>query len=317
MLSLGPIAFAAPWVLTALIALPALWWLIRAVPPRPRRHAFPPIRLLAGLGPSEPPPDKTPPWILILRMVLATLLILALAGPVVNPTSRFVGAGPVLIVVDNGWEAAGRWRDRVASLDKLLAKADRERRSVILLPTAPPLAGLPADQAARLPAPVSAADARGGLPSLTPRPWPADHVATAARAKAPLDSPLATVVWLSDGLRRDGTAALRDALAALAPLDIRTDADTDHPVAMLPVEQSGLDLAVRLVRPARPFAATVTVRALGADGRRLASAPAPFVADAETAIAAINSLSRDHVVILRVRDVEGVERTLEYRTPRS
>ena len=310
MLSLGPIAFAAPWVLTALIALPALWWLIRAVPPRPRRHAFPPVRLLAGLGPSEPPPDKTPLWILILRMVLATLLILALAGPVVNPTSRFVGAGPVLIVVDNGWEAAGRWRDRVASLDKLLAKADRERRSVILLPTAPPLAGLPADQAARLPAPVSAADARGGLPSLTPRPWPADHAATAARAKAPpdagQDSALATVVWLSDGLRRDGTTALRDALATLAPLDIRTDADTDYPMAMLPVEQSGLDLAVRLVRPARPFAATVTVRALGADGRRLASAPAPFVAEAETAIATLSLPQQIRNEVARL-DVDGVD----------
>ena len=34
--SLGPIAFAAPWLLLALAALPVIWWLLRVTPPAPR-----------------------------------------------------------------------------------------------------------------------------------------------------------------------------------------------------------------------------------------------------------------------------------------
>ena len=37
MLALGSLAFAAPWLLTALAALPVIWWLLRVTPPAPRR----------------------------------------------------------------------------------------------------------------------------------------------------------------------------------------------------------------------------------------------------------------------------------------
>ena len=32
MLALGSLAFAAPWLLTALAALPVIWWLLRVTP---------------------------------------------------------------------------------------------------------------------------------------------------------------------------------------------------------------------------------------------------------------------------------------------
>ena len=41
-----PLAFAQPLVLLGLLSLPVLWWLLRLVPPRPRRIDFPPTRLL-------------------------------------------------------------------------------------------------------------------------------------------------------------------------------------------------------------------------------------------------------------------------------
>ena len=37
MLDLGVIAFAQPWLLLALAALPVLWLLLRVIPPAPRR----------------------------------------------------------------------------------------------------------------------------------------------------------------------------------------------------------------------------------------------------------------------------------------
>ena len=41
-----PLGFAEPLVLVGLLTLPVLWWLLRLIPPRPRRIDFPPTRLL-------------------------------------------------------------------------------------------------------------------------------------------------------------------------------------------------------------------------------------------------------------------------------
>ena len=48
-----PLAFAQPLVLLGLLTLPVLWWLLRLVPPRPRRINFPPTRLLFEIAPKD------------------------------------------------------------------------------------------------------------------------------------------------------------------------------------------------------------------------------------------------------------------------
>ncbi len=77
--------FAAPLALAALIGLPALWILLRVTPPRPKRIDFPPLKLVADLIPQRQTPARTPPWLLILRLLIAAALILAVAGPVGVP----------------------------------------------------------------------------------------------------------------------------------------------------------------------------------------------------------------------------------------
>ena len=85
MLSLGAFAFAAPGMLALLLALPLIYWLLRMIPPLPRLVRFPAIRLLIGLEPTEQTPMKMPWWLLLLRLLLATALILAVARPLLNP----------------------------------------------------------------------------------------------------------------------------------------------------------------------------------------------------------------------------------------
>ena len=80
--------FAAPWLLTALAALPVIWWLLRVTPPAPRVISFPAIRLLLGLTPREETPARTPWWLILLRMVVAALIILALAHPLLARRHR-------------------------------------------------------------------------------------------------------------------------------------------------------------------------------------------------------------------------------------
>ena len=80
-----PLAFAQPLVLLGLLSLPVLWWLLRLVPPRPRRINFPPTRLLFEIAPKEETPSRTPWWLTLLRLTLAALVIIAAAGPLWNP----------------------------------------------------------------------------------------------------------------------------------------------------------------------------------------------------------------------------------------
>src|SRR5829696_3379437 len=82
-----PLTFAAPLVLAALAALPAIWLLLRVTPPQPRRIAFPPLRIVMDLLPQRETPARTPWWLLALRLTLAALLILAAAGPIWNPVA--------------------------------------------------------------------------------------------------------------------------------------------------------------------------------------------------------------------------------------
>src|ERR1700736_5995487 len=141
MLALGPLAFASPWLLVALAALPIIWWLLRVTPPAPRRVAFPAIRLLLGLVPREETPARTPLWLILLRMAVAALVILAFARPLLNPHARLGSTGPILVIVDDGWAAARDWSTRQAALIELLAEAEREERQVVLIPTAPAVSG--------------------------------------------------------------------------------------------------------------------------------------------------------------------------------
>jgi hypothetical protein len=130
MLSLGAFAFLNPWLLAALAALPALWWLLRATPPRPRRLRFPGVRLLLGLIDPERTPDKTPWWLLLLRCVVAALAITAFAEPILNPKPRLAGDGPLLLAMDAGWASAPDWEARRARALEALAQAERAERPV-------------------------------------------------------------------------------------------------------------------------------------------------------------------------------------------
>ena len=175
--------FAAPWVLLALPALPLLWWLLRVTPPAPRSESFPAIRLLMGLHAREETPARTPWWLLLLRMIAATLVILALARPVLDAGSTLAGSGPVLLVVDNGWASAGDWPRRMQAANTVLDRAERAGRQVALLATAPDGAGA----APQVTAPLPVADLRARLAALHPEPWPPDRAAAAA-ALPPLAS---------------------------------------------------------------------------------------------------------------------------------
>src|SRR6195952_4923540 len=130
-----PLSFAEPFLLLGLLSLPVLWWLLRVMPPRPRRIEFPPTRLLFDIAPKEETPSRTPWWLTALRLMAAALVILAAAGPIWNPQAAAGGSkAPLVILLDDGWSAAASWDARIKAADELIARADSNRRGVALVP---------------------------------------------------------------------------------------------------------------------------------------------------------------------------------------
>ncbi len=269
MLALGSLAFAAPWLLAALAALPAIWWLLRVTPPAPRRIAFPAIRLLLGLVPREETPARTPWWLILLRTTAAALIILALAHPLLNPQARLPGDGPVALIIDDGWSAARDWSQRQAAALDLLAEAERENRQIVPVATAPPASGEPAPALA----PIRAADARAAIQALQPKPWPVDRKSALARLQAmplPRDS---TIVWLSDDVEDGGGAALAAYLAGRGPVRYVAAGPADAPLLAaadsVAGEPTGKEIGIVVRSLPAPVPRPVALRASGDDGALL------------------------------------------------
>ena len=211
-MSIGALAFLNPLLLGALVALPIIYWLLRTVPPRPRRINFPATRILVGIDNREKTPAKTPWWLTLIRMLAAALVIFALAEPVLNPNraNGLKGAGPVVVVVDNGWGSATRFNERVRLVDRLIAEAEAQSRPVLIAQTAPPAK----TQSLRIEAPASA---RSTAAALAPQPYAPNRLAVAAQLEAALSgTPQSTIVWLADGIDHEAEARpFADKLAGL------------------------------------------------------------------------------------------------------
>ncbi len=198
---LGPVGFAAPFLLLALIALPILWLILRAVPPAPIKRRFPGVALLLGLTDAESQADRTPWWLLLLRILAVAAVIIGFAGPVLNPQTARTGTGPLLIVLDATWADARDWDARIDRVDALLAEATRAGRTVALVP----LTQLP--EAVTF---VAGDVALAQLPNLQPAAWEPNATALVAWAET-LTGDFDTF-WLSDGLARDSRDPLLTAL---------------------------------------------------------------------------------------------------------
>ncbi len=264
MTTIGPLAFAAPWVLFGLITLPIIWWLLRVTPPAPKRVPFPAVRLLLGLPQNEETPAHTPLWLLILRITVAALIIFALADPYLNPQTAGLKTSPVVIVVDNGWAAAARWDDRVGAMQTLAAEAERDGRPLIVAPTA-------LSDAAVVLKPLSGSEAQGAIKSVAPQPFGVDRAkALAALKKLNLaDNP--DIVWLTDGLEDGNAADFARALSEIGTLRVQTDDALNAALALTPPKADGSALAFRVVRGKDDGNVAGTIRATGAQGRFLAA----------------------------------------------
>lgn len=268
MLTIGPLGFTAPFLLLALIALPILWFLLRAVPPAPIRRRFPGVALLLGLSDDETQSDKTPWWLLLLRILAVAAVIVGLAGPVLNPRSEAAGSGPLLVLADGTWADARDWARRLDRIEVAVTEAGRAGRPVaVVVATDLPEGSLP----------FQAADAwLPRLGALSPNPWQPDD--TLAGWAAAQDGDFDTI-WLSDGIDRAGRD---DVLAALEARGSVSVLESGRPVfGLRPArfEDGLIRMTALRAQPGTEALVTVTARGLDPAGieRELARIQTEFL----------------------------------------
>ncbi|HSR56527.1 MAG TPA: BatA domain-containing protein, partial [Alphaproteobacteria bacterium] len=283
MLSFGTFAFAAPWALVALAGLPILWWLLRVTPPAPRLLRFPAIRLLFGLRQDEQTPARTPLWLILLRMTIATLVILGLARPVLNPANQFDAPGPLMLVIDDGWAAARGWTQRIAAVDAMIARAQRSEKPILVLNTAPPDTGGPI-QVSKL---MTAGAARSLIQALEPKPWPSDREKALEALDALQLEQRANVVWLSDGIDEGGAIDFVNRLTTLGPVTVMADAPGKGALALPPPDTTTAQLKGTLLRAEAGDAESFWLRGTDDRGRVLMREQIRFASGARQAEAVL------------------------------
>jgi len=266
-----PLAFAEPLVLLGLLSLPVLWWLLRLVPPRPRRIDFPPTRMLFDIVPREETPSRTPWWLTLLRLTLAALVIIAAAGPLWNPPVATTTANaPLLLLIDDGFAAAATWDARIRTTEDLIARAEADGRGVAVVP----LSVTARDISLETPG-----AARARLRLAKPKPHAVERTeAIPALERFLMGTPDVEIVWLSDGVDAGHAADFVLALARIAdkrPITV-VDGGLKSARALAAADNAAGVLSVKVLRAATAGADAGAVRALDLKGLPLGEASFNF-----------------------------------------
>lgn len=283
---LSALSFATPMALGALLLLPVIWWLLRFTPPKPAVVNFPPVRLLLELVNREEKPDKTPWWLMLLRLALAALVILGVSQPFYAPDRAATPSkDPMLLIADDGWAAANDWDARRKVMAGILDAAALAGAPVTLAATTPTL---------RPPAlePQAAADVKARAAALAPRAMDPDRSALLARLQQAFGGASnLQIVWLADGIDTGDATAFAKGLLGLASGKARVEVimpeASSLPVALTSPGFDGGRIKVTALRVAGGAEQTVGAVARAGNGRSLGEAQLRFAPGATKAEAAI------------------------------
>jgi hypothetical protein len=279
---LTALSFTTPMALAALALLPVIWWLLRSTPPRPETVKFPPIRLLLDLVNREEQPDKTPWWLLLLRLALAALLIIGVAHPLYAPGRvAAIAPAPLLLIVDDSWAAAKDWSKRQEIIAEILDGARRAGAPVSFAATTPqnrPQSLEPAD----------AATIRTRMAALQPRALDPGRAGTLAALQQRFAAASELrVIWLSDGIDDGQAESFAKGLLTLANnqalVEAIVPASANLAMALAAPGFDGGRIRVTGLRAATPDQRKVRVIARAGNGRPLGEAELLFKPDSARA----------------------------------
>ncbi|EHH67229.1 DUF4159 domain-containing protein [Gluconobacter morbifer] len=289
----------SPLLLLGLLALPALWWLVRATPPAPRERAFPSLLILNRLRSVREDAARSPLWLLLLRLAAVALVILGLARPVLIPHDNGQESAPLTLVLDDGWASIPHWNERIAAALALGEDTLRRGHAVTLVHTARGPDGA-------LEEPFTTRDAHAlseHLSRLRPQPWPVDRRAL-TKLLHHQDLSGQRILLLSDGLATREDAELRAAFTrARSVQDMRWNICDVLRLSTIRKPDGALHARVEgLSCPSR----TLTLHAVSASGGTLATYPLKVGQDQALSLPAMLRNQLDRLTIEGVHGPAGL-----------
>ncbi len=292
-MTLGPLTFLAPLALLGLLSLPLIWWLLRITPPRPVQQTFPPLRILQDVETEEETPNSTPLWLLLFRLIMVALITFALAQPFLSRPEG-VETRPVVLAIDNGWEAAPNWPKIIKEAENRIADARRKGVQVMLVVD---------QQSSDAPEFVDASDALRDIKSLSPQSRHVNYDALSARLKS-IEIGNADVYWLSSGVSSKTQDAFIQVLEVGQTFNIVTPPSNVLPIVSGELEEIADGLRSTWHRPDGNGIRSTDVTAHGQDGRIIGRASLAF-SPGQTQAEAVMELPtelRSQITAFRVAD---------------
>ncbi|NCW60194.1 MAG: hypothetical protein EBW07_02635 [Rhodobacteraceae bacterium] len=265
------IQFAYPFILIALAALPVIWLLLRAVPPTPAQRTFAAVTLLLGLKDKDQVSERTPWWLLLMRMIALGAIILGLAKPELRYGENSFTQDRMLIVLDGGFAHEKFAQGHREQIETLLSSAETDQKLIAVLDIAYPDA---LDW-------QTAAFHQERLANWTPKPWVPnfeDSIDPVASISSSYDT-----VWFSDGLEYGNQRlALLDVLQDRGTVEIR--APSGDIGVLQSVSRDGDELIAKISFSNAPSGVpNVVFRGLTPSGARAEFARLPVSRDTLTA----------------------------------
>ncbi len=279
---LQSLIFTTPVALAALALLPVIWWLLRFTPPKPQTIRFPPIRILLELVNKKEQPDKTPWWLMLLRLAVAALIILGVSHPFYAPNqTAATNNSPILLVIDDTWAAARNW-DQSSAIKREIIDGARAQNLAISIATSAP-SSRPSEIAPR-----NADDALKQIAALDPKALGPDRAGLLARLKTGFGNAAALhVIWISDGMEQGSATTFGEGLTGLAnggaTVEVVLPDAAKLPLAFAPPTVENGQFKVHILRTAATPPRQVSIKALAANGQSIADFKMDFAANSAQA----------------------------------
>ena len=166
MIFFGFLGITTPWLLLAFILLPVLWFVLRAVPPAAKRRRFPGVTLLLELRDYDTEPDNTPWWLLLLRTIIISCLIVGFSEPFLNFDSIDDKNADLLVIMDGSWADAPNWKSQKKEALRVVQQAKNSGQKVAFLQLTDPIESLVFSAASDAQRQIQAAEPNAWLPNI-------------------------------------------------------------------------------------------------------------------------------------------------------
>ncbi|WP_455481667.1 DUF4159 domain-containing protein [Bartonella sp. B35(2025)] len=275
-------SFAAPLILLGLLSLPIIWWLVQITPPTPCKELFPPFRFLPKIANQQEAKNRTPWWLLLLRLTIAALIIIALARPILHKEPiTFSGSQPLALIIDNGWASAKEWKKRIIVAESLLAQAEKQQKNIYFLATA--------ENDTLDINPLPAETIKQHLKHLQPRPWPVNRVHTLKKLIEITKGKSLDIAYLSDGLQTSEDMQAFALIEQLKPQKFLWYlADISDIIGVTAIENNNKNIIAHIIRATNQGETTVTLSLYDLNNQLLGRSTTNFQEGATTALVSFN-----------------------------